>query len=211
MKLLSVLPFVASLVAAAPSSESLTSRALSTPNVTPSTVTVKGVSLLGSGCPAGTADVQIDATGTLLEVTFSEYIIQTGPGTRASDWRKNCKLTINLAYNEGFQFATLATEMRGFAQIPKGSRGTCTNVFDFTGESGQTQYSISLPGEREGPFSLKADPDLVSWSPCGGTTAILNQNTQCNISPTQSQALIAVDRISGKITVSVSLEWRKCR
>ena len=69
---------------------------------------------------------------------------------------------------------------------------------------------------------------------------MLNQNTQCNISPTQSQALIAVwslvpgsiggrarngaapngtttdtapqvDRISGKITVNVSLEWRKCR
>jgi hypothetical protein len=58
----------------------------------------------------------------------------------------------------------------------------------------------------------------------------MNMNTQCNISPTQQQALIAVcpfsapeveercgadpkqvDRISGKITVNVSIAWQKCR
>lgn len=94
LSLLALLP----LVAAAPAPP-----ALSAPSVVPSTVRVVGVSLLGSGCPAGTADVQIDATKTLLEVTFSEYIIQTGPGTKAADWRKNCKLTLNLEFDEGFQ------------------------------------------------------------------------------------------------------------
>lgn len=91
LSLLALLPFAA----AAP--------ALSAPDVVPSSVRVVGVSLLGSGCPAGTADVQIDATKTLMEVTFSEYIIQTGPGTKAADWRKNCKLTLNLEFDEGFQ------------------------------------------------------------------------------------------------------------
>ena len=62
------------------------------------------------------------------------------------------------------RFATLGTEMRGFAQIPAGSRGLCTNSFDFTGNSEQSYYSVSLVGAREGPFSLKADPDVVSWS-----------------------------------------------
>jgi hypothetical protein len=82
--------------------------------------------------------------------------------------------------------------MAGFAQVPKGSRGLCTNTFDFTGIQGQSYYSVALPGPREGPFTLSADPDVVSWSPCGGTSAIMNMNTQCNISPTRDQALIAV-------------------
>ena len=82
--------------------------------------------------------------------------------------------------------------MRGYAQIPKNTRGTCSNSFDFTGIQGQASYSMALAGEREGPFTLKADPDFVSWSPCGGTTAIMNMNTQCSISPNQNQALIAV-------------------
>ncbi|KAK3343572.1 hypothetical protein B0T25DRAFT_429280, partial [Lasiosphaeria hispida] len=180
------------------------------PAVVPSHVRIVGVSLLGSGCPAGTADVQIDASKSLMEITFSEYIVQTGPGTRAADWRKNCKLTLNMEFDEGFQFSTLATDMKGFAQIPAGARGRCTNSFDFTGAPGQAAYAISLDGPTEGAFDLTASPDIVSWSPCGGQTAIMNMNTQCNISPTQQQALIAVDRISGKITVFVNIAWRRC-
>lgn len=81
-------------------------RDLSPPNQgdVPEHVKIKGVSVLGTGCPAGTADVQVDATGTLFEVTFSAYEVETGPGTMPSDWRKNCKLTINLEFTSGFQF-----------------------------------------------------------------------------------------------------------
>jgi len=70
----------------------------------PSSIKINGVSLLGTGCPAGTADVQVDATGELFEATFSAYEVLTGPGTRASDWRKNCKLTLNLEFDRGFQY-----------------------------------------------------------------------------------------------------------
>ena len=70
----------------------------------PSKVKIHGISLLGTGCPPGSADVQIDATGTLFEATFSAYEVQTGPGTHASDWRKNCKLTMNMEFDSGFQY-----------------------------------------------------------------------------------------------------------
>ena len=99
MKLLSLFPLLATWVVASPAP-------LTAPNApaeVPSRVRVVGVSLLGSGCPAGTADVQIDGTKTLMEITFSEYIIQTGPGTKAADWRKNCKLTLNMEFDQGFQ------------------------------------------------------------------------------------------------------------
>jgi len=204
--LLTLLP----LAATAPS-EPLSVHGLTRRADVPQKVRVVGISLLGSGCPAGSADVQIDATKTLMEVTFSKYIVETGPGTRASDWRKNCKLTLNLEFDAGFQFSTLTTDMLGFAQIPRGSRGLCTNTFDFTGFPSQASFSLPLPGPREGPFKLSANPDIVSWSPCGGSTAILNMNTQCNISPTQNQALIAVDRISGRLTVIIAIAWRRCR
>jgi hypothetical protein len=74
----------------------------------PSKVKVHGISLLGSGCPAGSADVQVDATGTLFEATFSEYEVQTGPGTLPADWRKNCKLTINMEFDSGFQYVSIS-------------------------------------------------------------------------------------------------------
>src|SRR5690606_8661026 len=98
MKALSLLTLLP-LAAAAPTN-TIAARGLTVPTgPVPEMVRIVGVSLLGSGCPAGTADVQIDATKTLLEVTFSEYIVQTGPDTKAADWRKNCKLTLNMEFD----------------------------------------------------------------------------------------------------------------
>lgn len=82
--------------------------------------------------------------------------------------------------------------MKGYASLPAGTEGQCDNTFSFTGASGEVNYGIDLKGAREGAFSLSANPNVVSWSPCGGSTAILNMNTQCSISPTEDRALIAV-------------------
>ncbi|KAK4086779.1 secreted protein [Purpureocillium lilacinum] len=158
----------------------------------PSYVKIKGVSLLGSGCPAGSADVQVDATGSLFEATFSEYEVETGPGTRPVDWRKNCKLTLNMEFESGFQFTIVETDMIGFAEIPAGVDGQCTNTFSFTGNGAEhVDYKIALKGHYSGRFDLQSRPGIFSWSPCGGSTAILNMNTACNITPTQLPALIA--------------------
>lgn len=66
-------------------------------------VRIVGVSLLGSGCPPGSTDVQLDATNTLMEITFSRYIVQTGLGTTGTDWRRNCNLTLDMEFDAGFQ------------------------------------------------------------------------------------------------------------
>ncbi|RYP19802.1 hypothetical protein DL765_003148 [Monosporascus sp. GIB2] len=182
----------------------------SSPAPAPEKVRVHSVSLLGSGCPKGTADVTVDATGTLFEATFSKYIVQTGPKTTAADWRKNCKLTINMEFDHGYQFSILETSMKGFAQVPKGAKGHCDNTFSFTGQKGSVNFGLDIKGKYEGPFDLETDPAIVSWSPCGGSTAILNMNTQCNLSPTHKEALIAVDSVSGKLTVKFYVQWKKC-
>ncbi|KAG6040279.1 hypothetical protein E4U41_001066 [Claviceps citrina] len=220
MHLLTVLAPFLTLVAAIPNPGS----------PAPSKVKVHGISLLGSGCPAGSADVQVDATGTLFEATFSKYEVQTGPGTKASDWRKNCKLTLNMEFDSGFQYVTikarvqvgqkstddsrfsiLDTNMIGFAEIPQGAHGQCTNTFSFTGNGAEhVDYRVKLPGKYSGNFDLQSRPGIFSWSKCGGSTAILNMNTACNISPTHLPALIAVDHISGKLTVKFAVQWRRC-
>jgi len=191
---------------------SLASAALGavTPRGAPSKVKINGIKLLGSGCPEGTADVQVDATGTLFEATFSTYEVQTGPGTMPADWRKNCKLTMNMEFDSGFQFTILDTEMKGFRQIPSGVTGECKNIFSFTGSPLSATYRLPLPGPSSGNFDLKTSPGIASWSPCGGQTAILSMNTQCSIAPTNLPALIAVDSIGGKLTVKFAVSWRNC-
>lgn len=268
----SALALLLGLAAAAPSPQLAVPQSSESPN----SVRIVGVSLLGTGCPAGTADVQVDATGELFEATFSAYEVLTGPGTRASDWRKNCKLTMNMEFDQGFQcvslspfapdhprlhvhkakvqsmhtdtmswdrFSIMATDMIGYAEIPDGARGFCKNTFSFTGQTSaggidKVDFDLELEGHYSGDFDLHADPGVFSWSPCDGSTAILNMNTQCAISPTTQDALIAVcsfldprggvracrgswggnvakngkqvDHVSGKLTVQFRLAWRPC-
>ncbi|KAH6672905.1 hypothetical protein B0J14DRAFT_654627 [Halenospora varia] len=78
----------------------------------------------------------------------------------ASDWRKNCKLTINMEFDSGFQFTILDTEMKGFREIPSAAEDECKNVFSFTGFSGSTTYTLSLPGPSRGNFNLKSSPGI---------------------------------------------------
>ncbi|KJZ75202.1 hypothetical protein HIM_05396 [Hirsutella minnesotensis 3608] len=205
MRVLALIAPLLGLAAAAPQT------GLQTRQSGPQNVKIRGVSLLGTGCPPGSADVQVDATGTLFEATFSAYEVETGPGTFPSDWRRNCKLTLNMEFDSGFQFTIMETDMIGFAEIPAGARGQCINTFSFTGNGAEhVDYNVNLPGRYSGRFDLQSRPGLFSWSPCGGSTAILNMNTACNISPTSLPALIAVDHISGKLTVKFSVNWRPC-
>jgi hypothetical protein len=84
--------------------------------------------------------------------------------------------------------------MIGFAEIPKGANGQCSNTFSFTGNPQMVTSGIKLPGHYSGNFDLKSGAGIESWSPCGGSTAILNMNTACAITPTSLPALIAVSR-----------------
>ena len=91
----------------------------------------------------------------------------------------------------------MATDMLGYAEIPEGARGFCKNTFSFTGQTSaggidKVDFDLALEGHYSGDFDLHADPGVFSWSPCDGSTAILNMNTQCAISPTTQDALIAV-------------------
>lgn len=70
----------------------------------PRNLRVVGASVLGSGCPYGTADVKADPSNTAFDIRLSDYVVRAGPNTMAADWRKNCKLTLNLEYDEGFQY-----------------------------------------------------------------------------------------------------------
>jgi hypothetical protein len=78
-------------------------RALSATPPAPSDIKIVNVTAIGSGCPAGHAYVNVDATRTIFDIAFDEYIVTAGPGSSASDSRKNCRISINLQFPSGYQ------------------------------------------------------------------------------------------------------------
>lgn len=83
--------------------------------------------------------------------------------------------------------------MYGYAEIPAKVNGKCVNTYSFTGGgSDHVDFTLPLNGPYSGNFDLHSNPGISSYSPCGGSTAILNMNTACAITPTSLPALIAV-------------------
>ncbi|PFH57118.1 hypothetical protein XA68_15493 [Ophiocordyceps unilateralis] len=172
---------------------------------------IHSISLIGSGCPEGSAHVQVDSTGTIFEASFSRYQIQSGPDVYASELRKNCKLSLNMDYDPGYQFRLMGTDMSGFASIPHNVGGQCVNTFSFAGNGdSRIDYTVTFFGKLHGTFDLRSSPGLSSWSSCGRSSSILNLNTACELEDTNQRALIAVDEVSGKLTVKCALQWRRC-
>jgi hypothetical protein len=66
-------------------------------------IKILNVTAIGSGCPVGHAYVNVDATGTIFDVAFDQYTVTAGPGSSASDSRKNCRISINLQFPSGYQ------------------------------------------------------------------------------------------------------------
>jgi hypothetical protein len=79
--------------------------ALSVPVIAPQVSDVKiiNITAIGSGCPAGHAVINIDATGTIFDVAFDQYTASVGPGNLPADARKNCRVSINLQFPSGYQ------------------------------------------------------------------------------------------------------------
>ena len=69
----------------------------------PSDVKILNVTAIGTGCPAGHAFVNVDSTGTVFDVAFDQYFASVGPGNLPGDARKNCRVSINLAFPGGYQ------------------------------------------------------------------------------------------------------------
>lgn len=69
----------------------------------PGAVRIVSVSAIGSGCPAGHAFATVDSTGTIFDVAFDQYVVEVGPGSTASDARKNCRVSLNIDFPQGLQ------------------------------------------------------------------------------------------------------------
>ncbi|KAF4582120.1 secreted protein [Ophiocordyceps camponoti-floridani] len=180
-------------------------------DLSPNLFTIRDIGIIGSGCSQEHDQVYIDKSGTVFEVSFSDYGVESGPDVRAKEWRKNCKLSLNLEYSRGFQFRLVGTNMAGYAAIPWGSSGQCVNSFSFAGNGAdRIDYIVKFRGPLNGRFDLESTSGLSAWSSCGKSSSILNLNTACNIDQTDYKAYIAVDEVSGKMTVKCGIEWRRC-
>ncbi|CAP61077.1 uncharacterized protein PODANS_3_480 [Podospora anserina S mat+] len=202
--------FSALFLAGAASAAVIERQTLITPQVPDaSDIKILGVTAIGTGCPAGHAFVNVDATGTIFDVAFDRYIVSAGPGTSpATDSRKNCRISINLQFPSGYQFSVIETRFTGYASLAQGQTGTVRAGYTFSGDPRQeVVFQKNLVAPYEDNYNMLAGVGVEAFSACGKTTAILNVNSEIRITPLATPYF-------GTMTVSapqkLALKWRRC-
>lgn len=179
----------------------------------PRDVRINAIAFAGSGCPAGTVSPNLSADAKAFTLLFDSYVAEAGPGMPLSLARKNCQITVDLRFPQGWSYSVFTVDYRGYAKLESGTYGQQVSNYYFQGQSktGSFRSTFYGPAERDYQIRDTLPLDAVVWSPCGANRA-LNMNTQVRVSASSGRrALMTVDSIDGELKHIYGIRWRRCQ
>ncbi|MCX5380542.1 DUF4360 domain-containing protein [Streptomyces sp. NBC_00091] len=182
----------------------------------PGQITIDVVQVNGSGCRPGTATVSVSPDNTAFTVTYSEYLAQVGKDAKATDFRKNCQLGLNVNVPQGYTYAIAKADYRGFASLADGASATQKASYYFQGMSQTSSRAHTMRGPAEGNWQVSdsVPVEALVFSPCGAKRN-LNINTellaQAGSSDTaNSTSFLTMDSTDGSINTVYHFSWKTC-
>jgi hypothetical protein len=178
-------------------------------------ITIDVVTINGSGCPAGTADVEVSPDNTSFHVTYHNYVAWVGAGAKPTDFRKNCQLALQIHVPQGFTYAIAQAEYNGFAHLVRGATGLQRANYYFQGSSQTSSVShpFSAPYSDYWQTTDTTDSASLVWAPCG-IYRNLNVNSELRVRPgpgdSWSTSFMTMDTSDGSIRTIFHFAWKRC-
>lgn len=138
------------------------------------------VTINGSGCPAGDADVRSD--DRTFTVGYHTFLARAGGGSSPVDMRKNCQVNIRVIVPDGYTYGLARTTYEGYAHLQEGA----TAVSRISTYLQGTSPTATVNHQLTGPFSddwttyYRPDSTEIQWSPCGSPRNI-NVNAEVRV------------------------------
>jgi len=182
----------------------------------PDHITIDVVTVLGSGCPAGTAAVAVSPDNKAFTVTYSDFLAQVGVGALPTDFRKNCQLNLRVNVPQGFTYGIAQADYRGFAHLEKGASGTERANYYFQGMSPTAYKTHTYAGLLSDDWQATDTTEIAAivYSPCGERRNF-NINTELRVAagtsdPTKTTSFMAMDSTDGSIETTYHFAWKQC-
>lgn len=169
----------------------------------------------GSGCPPGSATYLLNNDHTAVTIVFSQFAAQAGPGIAISENRKNCQASLNMHIPQGFSFAVVDVDYRGYYELDAKVKGLHDATYYFQGQIVQSEATSTLVGPVNGANYVYRDEFNLSptvYAPCG-QDSVLNINTMVRVDNSQNTAgfgYMTDDSIDASIAVTLNFQWLKC-
>jgi hypothetical protein len=155
----------------------------------------------GSGCPAGTARLEIGqgVQRDLLSFVFDNYSVSTDGREMA---RAACSLTIPIQIPEGYALVLPQISLNGFSNLQVDEEGKINAELFWAGAQGSLQTQL-LNGNNDGDFNFEVVNPLLDKTPCGASIN-LRLNTSILINGHfNSGSIINVDTMKIKLPLNL--------
>jgi len=165
----------------------------------------------GTGCPDGTASVNLTEDGKSLSILFDQFVVEAGGSTNKSFDRKVCNVAIPVHVPQGLSVSVLAIDYRGFNDIPAGAKSTFGVEYFFAGIKGPS-FTKNFAGPVSDNYLVHNDlqANAMVWSKCGADV-ILRTNPSIRVQTVQNKdATASVDSEDVNAAIIYQLQWQKC-
>jgi hypothetical protein len=139
------------------------------------------VTVNGSGCPAGDADVQTD--DRTFTIGYHTFLARAGGGSSPLDQRKNCQVNLRVNAPQGYTYGLARTTYEGYAHLQDGATGLSRISTYLQGTSPTATVTRTFTGPFSGDWQNRYRPDAaeIQWVPCGEKRNI-NINAEVRVS-----------------------------
>jgi hypothetical protein len=177
----------------------------------PDKITVEVQTVNGSGCPAGTANVNPFSDNTGFRVNYRRFVARTGSGAEPIDFRKNCQLAVTINIPQGFTYAIARADYRGVARLRRDATGLLRSAYYFQG----SPDTLNLDHTIDGPFNDRwhvthiTDVAALVFAPCGRSVN-LNINSDLRVRDDGGSSFMAMTSSTGDVDTLFHFHWKRC-
>jgi hypothetical protein len=178
-------------------------------------VTIDVVTVNGSGCKQGTAEVIVSPDNTSFWVIYSDYLAQAGKGAGATEFRKNCQLTLQVNVPQGFSYGIAEATYAGYGHLKPGAVGHQSVNYYFQGQSATTTWRHTFNGPFDDNWSIthRTEFSEIVWAPCGEKKN-LNVNSALRVdkgtSDANTNSFMTMDYQRGEVRTLHHFSWKRC-
>jgi hypothetical protein len=178
-------------------------------------ITLDVVTVNGSGCPAGTADVAVLSDNTGFRVTYRDFLARAGGDANPVEFRKNCQLNVLVHVPQGFTFAIASADYRGRARLEAGATALQRTNYYFQGSSDNNYVDHSFAGPLSGVWHTTDETAVTElvYAPCGDSRNI-NLNTELRVAEGSLNAnkvsSMSMRTTDGNVDTIVHFAWKQC-
>lgn len=166
----------------------------------------------GTGCPAGSASVNVAPGDEAISILFDQFTAEAGRTTNRRVDRKACNISIPVQVPQGYSVAVFAVDYRGFNSIPRGGMTRLSSEYFWAGSKGP-QITRTWTGPQNADYTVTDNlvAQTIVWAPCGASVNLrVNSSMMAQSNYNMDQTMGTVDSADISSALVYHLQWRRC-